>query len=303
MKQQNFLIIIDILTEFEHFLKKLSFPRDALFYNFCREKLHATSFDDLDVRKHLSQLTANIKLIQERCDTNMEEAAVSVSSTPEKKLKTEGKPETTANKGTMEVDATLIQVKAGKAEIDRRISAFIQRKRVEVDLLNKREFCNVVDTETSNEIEFQCARTDAVFVHRLGQKGHIKVTRVEDTSTTSEAHALRPEISNKYLSPTFLEGKSCPGVEERLRNLEEHLGYRPGRPVPRDVYTRLADLEERVLYLEGMSPEYFKQNTQNTRHGSDSRRKGSDSSQDLTLNSIDERIRTLRHSLSKGPAS
>lgn len=50
--------------------------------------------------------------------------------------------------------------------------------------------------------------------------------RVEDTSTTSEAQALGPEISN--LSSPRLETRSCPGVEERLRNLETHVGYRPG---------------------------------------------------------------------------
>lgn len=130
----------------------------------------------------------------------------------------------TVNYNAVDVDTSLVQVKAGKAEIDRRISAFIQRKRVEVDLLNKREFCNVVNTGTNNE--FQCARTDAVFVHRIGQKGHIKATRVENTNTTSEAQALGPEISNASTIP--LEAKDCPGIEERLRNLERHFGYKPG---------------------------------------------------------------------------
>ena len=33
-----------------------------------------------------------------------------------------------------------------------------------------------------------------------------------------------------------------------------------GRPLPCDVYKRLTNLEEKVLFLEGMSPEYFSQN-------------------------------------------
>ena len=33
-----------------------------------------------------------------------------------------------------------------------------------------------------------------------------------------------------------------------------------GKPVPCDVYRRLADLEEKVLHLEGISPEYFTHN-------------------------------------------
>ena len=56
------------------------------------------------------------------------------------------------------------------------------------------------------------------------------VTRVEDTNTTSEAQALGPEIST--LSSPRLETRSCPGIEERLRNIETHLGYRPGIPRP-----------------------------------------------------------------------
>lgn len=53
------------------------------------------------------------------------------------------------------------------------------------------------------------------------------VTKVDDTSTTSEAQALGPEISTR--SSPQLETKSCPGVEERLRNIETHLGYRSGK--------------------------------------------------------------------------
>lgn len=54
------------------------------------------------------------------------------------------------------------------------------------------------------------------------------VTRVENTSTTSEAQALGPEISKQTSQPSWLEARSCPGIEERLRNAETHLGYGPG---------------------------------------------------------------------------
>ncbi|XP_030070630.1 MAP3K12-binding inhibitory protein 1 isoform X2 [Microcaecilia unicolor] len=42
-------------------------------------------------------------------------------------------------------DPEVVQIKAKKAEIDRRISAFIERKRAEIDENNVREFCNVID--------------------------------------------------------------------------------------------------------------------------------------------------------------
>ena len=54
------------------------------------------------------------------------------------------------------------------------------------------------------------------------------VTRVENTSTTSEAQALGPEISKQTTQPSQLEARSCPGIEERVRNMETHLGYGPG---------------------------------------------------------------------------
>ena len=54
------------------------------------------------------------------------------------------------------------------------------------------------------------------------------VTQVENTNTTSEAHALGPEISKQTTQPFRLEARSCPGIEERLRNMETHLGYGPG---------------------------------------------------------------------------
>lgn len=260
--------------------------------------------NDLAVLEHLSQLLKDVKSLQESYGARIDKSETAdgmLISPVAKKMKSDDKQgENDVSTGIQDSESSLIQVKAAKAEIDRRISAFIQRKRVEVDLLNKREFCNVIDTEN----ECRCARTDAVFVHRLGQKSHIKVTRVENTSTTSEAQALGPEISKQTSQPSQLETRSCPGIEERLRNVETHLGYGPGRPVPCDVYKRLADLEEKILHLEGLSPEYFRQNAQNMRHRRiSSSGEMTDSTQNLTLDAIDERIRTLRHSLSKGHAS
>jgi hypothetical protein len=45
------------------------------------------------------------------------------------------------------------------------------------------------------------------------------------------------------------------GIEERLSNAECHLKLHG--PVPRDIYSRLKQIEDRILYLEGLSPEYF----------------------------------------------
>ena len=51
------------------------------------------------------------------------------------------------------------------------------------------------------------------------------------------------------------ELKEESGVEERLANAETHLSIHG--PVPRDIYSRLKQIEDRILHLEGLSPEYF----------------------------------------------
>ncbi|XP_064316349.1 MAP3K12-binding inhibitory protein 1 isoform X2 [Phalacrocorax carbo] len=161
-------------------------------------------------------------------------------------------------------DPEVVQIKAGKAEneidichhvyylqIDRRISAFIERKQAEINENNVREFCNVIDCNQENS----CARTDAIFTPYPGFKSHIKVSRVVNTygpQTRSEgAHGS----SHKANVPIHDCGNQA--VEERLQNIEAHLRLQTGGPVPRDIYQRIKKLEDKILELEGLSPEYF----------------------------------------------
>ncbi|XP_073853349.1 MAP3K12-binding inhibitory protein 1 isoform X8 [Macaca fascicularis] len=80
-------------------------------------------------------------------------------------------------------DPEVVQIKAGKAEIDRRISAFIERKQAEINENNVREFCNVIDCNQENS----CARTDAIFTPYPGFKSHVKELfwKKKKSSTTS----------------------------------------------------------------------------------------------------------------------
>lgn len=43
-------------------------------------------------------------------------------------------------------------------------------------------------------------------------------------------------------------------IDERLRHLENHLSV--PKPVPKDIYLRLKQIEDRLLQLESVSPEY-----------------------------------------------
>uniref|UniRef100_A0A2K6F6P4 MAP3K12 binding inhibitory protein 1 n=1 Tax=Propithecus coquereli TaxID=379532 RepID=A0A2K6F6P4_PROCO len=126
-------------------------------------------------------------------------------------------------------DPEVVQIKAGKAEIDRRISAFIERKQAEINENNVREFCNVIDCN-------------------------------------QKPNSMLRDCGNQ-------------AVEERLQNIEAHLRLQTGGPVPRDIYQRIKKLEDKILELEGISPEYFQ------------------SVQNYSLAELDEKISALKQAL------
>ena len=71
--------------------------------------------------------------------------------------------------------------------------------------------------------------------------------------------------------------------------------------MPKDVYTRLKALEERVLYLEGLSPEYFSvtQNLIKTNHCDRDVKQREENNEEMmtSLTQINKRIQELRSSL------
>ncbi|NXA12492.1 MBIP1 protein, partial [Sapayoa aenigma] len=119
-------------------------------------------------------------------------------------------------------DPEVVQIKAGKAEIDRRISAFIERKQAEINENNVREFCNVIDCNQENS----CARTDAIFTPYPGFKSHIKVSRVVNTYGPQTRSEGALGSSHKASVPVHDCGNQA--VEERLQNIEAHLRLQTG---------------------------------------------------------------------------
>ncbi|KAJ6650205.1 hypothetical protein lerEdw1_013525 [Lerista edwardsae] len=150
-------------------------------------------------------------------------------------------------------DPEVVQIKAGKAEIDRRISAFIERKQAEINENNVREFCNVIDCNQENS----CARTDAVFTPYPGFKSHVKVSRVVNTygpQTRNEgAHGSISKLNS------LLRDCGNQAIEERLQNIEAHLRLQTGsclqnfsgkrRKVQPNQNCSLAELEEKIKAL------------------------------------------------------
>ncbi|XP_036449848.1 MAP3K12-binding inhibitory protein 1 isoform X2 [Colossoma macropomum] len=188
--------------------------------------------------------------------------------------------------GKAQVDDSSVQIKAGKAEIERRISAFIERKQLEINENNVREFCNVIDCNQENS----CARTDAVFTPYPGFKSHVKVTRVVNTYGP-QTRGGRSEQGEQLGS--FSRDCGNPAIEERLHNIEAHLKLTAAGPVPQSIYQRLKKLEDRILELEGLSPEYFHSTSYSHK------RPKASVSQSYSLTELDGKINAVKSALLK----
>ncbi|XP_062906022.1 MAP3K12-binding inhibitory protein 1 isoform X2 [Mobula hypostoma] len=125
------------------------------------------------------------------------------------------------DESNMQSGTELVQIKASKDEIERRISAFIERKQAEINENNIREFCNVINCNQENS----CARTDAVFTPHPGFKSHIKVSRVVNMYGPQTRTESEGESAQKPNSVTQNCGN--PAIEERLQNMEAHLKLPP----------------------------------------------------------------------------
>ncbi|XP_075555803.1 MAP3K12-binding inhibitory protein 1-like isoform X2 [Dermacentor variabilis] len=136
---------------------------------------------------------------------------------------------------TPKVDPKIVQIQVDRKVINDRIEAFITRKRKEVDEWNVQEFC--------------CSKA--------GEVDGDAVSRVVN-QWGPMTKLMRPTTSHTQCPVKQEHSATIPeGIEERLRNMESHLKLKSGCAVPHDVYARLKQLEDRILYLEGISPDYF----------------------------------------------
>ncbi|RUS89649.1 hypothetical protein EGW08_002570 [Elysia chlorotica] len=144
----------------------------------------------------------------------------------------------------------LTQIKAeNEEEVQRRIEAFISNKRNEIDEQNIREFINPFTSEPGSG----SARTEAVYLHREGEKSHISLKRVDNAYGPQTR--LAPDDSGPHCSSRLpVDRERAEAVEERLANMEYHLNMESDG---RGIFERLKDLEKRISFLEGLSPEYF----------------------------------------------
>lgn len=149
------------------------------------------------------------------------------------------------------IDPNLVQIRATPDELNHRISSFIERKRQQVNIVNVQEFC--CHREQSEENEDSCARVDAILIRRKDSKSHVKVHRVLNAwgPQTVDQYTLRKATMSGAIQAN---SNYSSVLDERISTTERILEI--NRPVPKDVYERLKNIEDRILYLEGISPEY-----------------------------------------------
>nr|CAD7414753.1 unnamed protein product [Timema poppensis] len=162
----------------------------------------------------------------------------------------------TANRTTnMLVEMSVALSESGHG-IERRISSFIERKREQVNLSNIHDFCH----RDNVQVETSCARVNAVLLCRKDSKSHLRVRRVLN-QWGPQTRGVDPGSVSDPRDPALIHNQPqgppgvAVGIEERLRNAENHLMVKG--PVPSDIYARLKQIEDRILYLESVSPEYF----------------------------------------------
>ncbi|TMS21615.1 MAP3K12-binding inhibitory protein 1 [Larimichthys crocea] len=128
-----------------------------------------------------------------------------------------------------------------------------------------------------------------------GFKSHVKVTRVVNTygpQTRGGGGGGQGEAGEQQRGSMTRDCGNA-AIEERLHNIETHLKLPTAGPVPLSVYQRLKKLEDRILELEGLSPEYF----QSTSHLH--KRAKTSPAQACSLTELDEKISAVKAALLK----
>lgn len=156
----------------------------------------------------------------------------------------------------------LFQIRANESEMKRRIASFIGRKREEINSSNVQDFITEAKASDDDD-EMRCARVNSTVYRIMGSKGHLKVHRVKNESgpqTTNYKTALNKLMEN--VSPVKIKPDPdmpakvlSSGVQERVTNAEKHLNIAAGNTT-KSVFERLKAIEERILFLETLSPEY-----------------------------------------------
>ncbi|KAJ2397329.1 hypothetical protein GGI23_003577 [Coemansia sp. RSA 2559] len=136
----------------------------------------------------------------------------------------------------------IAQSVTSKEETIRRVDAFIEAQRKEIDSNNQQEF--LVSGEGR---ETTCARTDA---NGSSQGVKIQLDVAQSSSALERSVASHKGSAGKKEAP---QARLLGGLEERVKNICEHLNVRFA-PATDDIYSRVSALEDRIMVLESEFP-------------------------------------------------
>ncbi|KOB68192.1 Molybdopterin synthase catalytic subunit, partial [Operophtera brumata] len=122
------------------------------------------------------------------------------------------------------LDKSLVQINVSNAELQQRIQNFIERKREQVNINNIHDFIPSKGESETGEEE-TCARVRTQVNNEWGPQtvnNHVQSERADDTGLPSS-------------------------IAERVINIENYLNI---GPVPKDVYRRLKEMEDKIAYLQ-----------------------------------------------------
>ncbi|GFR33395.1 MAP3K12-binding inhibitory protein 1 [Trichonephila clavata] len=146
---------------------------------------------------------------------------------------------------------------------DRRnqINALIMFKRQQKDEKNVKEYCGRPYIDEHNPLWGQintCARADAVFIPRNDNKSRYKVTRAAqrfDPIDRVTEGVTTQNITKPECAPICNPDSIGEAVKERLKTMEQHLHLNDRARM--HIFQRLKALEDRILFLESISPNIF----------------------------------------------
>lgn len=166
------------------------------------------------------------------------------------------------------VPKDLQQIRVDDTEIRRRIDCFINRKRDEINSNNVNDF--ITPKMDVDNVDSSCARVRSTVYRIKDTKSHLKIHRVKNETgpqTTNYKMALDKLMEN---APATVKIKADPdggtasdnnkslsiGIQERLDNIEQFLHIPTNEMTTKHLLQRLKQIEDKILYLETMSPEY-----------------------------------------------
>lgn len=147
----------------------------------------------------------------------------------------------------LELSEALVQITADGNEVQRRIEAFIELKREEINRNNFNDFIESKDKDS-------CARVTSNVYRMKDSKGHLRIKRVKNLSGPNDATTLPGDITQPEPHDIARERNYC-SINERLRDVENYMKVESSA-IPKDIYQRLKIIEDQISILKTVSPEY-----------------------------------------------